>query len=554
MAATSVFILPSTSTIVLGIGVLLLIITFLKRQRSTLRHVRGPPTKSWLLGHEYDLNRQGEIGDLEFKWLREYGATWKIGDFLGTDGLMTADPKALHHIFQKAGTGYSKKPSQNHVGWLITGPGIIWSQGEAHTRHRKIMSPAFSNARLKSFLPLFQRISSRLAEKWKGELFNTEIVELFMDAWLSRATLDTIGEAAFDYDFRALDDAGESVLAKEYHGIFKDTGFMVPKAALVFRAMWDYLPQPVLNMFKYIPADPFTRLRRLNNVFTTYGKDILHQTLAEIDAGRSATTNDMMNVLIRANVSSDAKMRLSDEELLAEMFTLTFAGHETTATALTFLLYELARHPDYQTRLRKDIREARGRVKARGDSDFTVEDLDNIPSLVNAIKEGLRLHPGGAMVPRVATKDDVLPLAFPVVSTTGALITEILVKKGQTIIASFAAYQRLPEVWGENADAFDPDRFSRIDPTKQTSVGVYANLITFSAGPNACIGWRFSIIEQQAFIAELVDTFQFLLPEGTDADHPEVIRAPSGPAMVPMIRGKPELGSALRLRIAFAPV
>ncbi|KAI0666549.1 PAH-inducible cytochrome P450 monooxygenase PC-PAH 4 [Trametes maxima] len=553
MAAVIVSIIPSASTALLGLGMFLLIITFLRRQRSTLGHVRGPPTKSWLLGHEYDLNRQEEVGDLEFKWLREYGATWKIGDFLGTDGLMTADPKALQHIFQKAGANYVKKPSQNHVGWLITGPGIIWSQGEAHVRHRKIMSPAFSNARLRSFLPLFQRMSSKLAEKWKGELLNTDVVELFMDTWLSRATLDTIGEAAFDYDYRALDDAGESILAKEYHGIFKDTGFMVPKAALVFRATWDYLPQPILNMFKYIPADPFTRLRRLNNVFTTYGKDILRQTLAEIDAGRSASTNDMMNVLIRANASSDAKMRLSDEELLAEMFTLTFAGHETTTTALTFLLYELARRPDYQNRLRKDIREARGRVKARGDSDFTVEDLDSIPTLVNAIKESLRMHPGGAMVPRVAAKDDVLPLAFPIISTTGEVITEVPVKKGHTIIASFAAYQRIPEVWGENADAFDPDRFLHIDAAKQTNVGVYANLITFSAGPNACIGWRFSIIEQQAFLAELIDTFQFFLPEGTDPQHTEVVRAPSGPAMVPMIRGKPELGSGLRLRIAFAP-
>ncbi|KAI0644565.1 PAH-inducible cytochrome P450 monooxygenase PC-PAH 4 [Trametes meyenii] len=591
MVTADIDIAPSTA-VLLGLGFFLAVLGLLRRRRS-LKHIRGPPTASRLIGHEYDLNRQTEVGDLEFKWLREYGPTWKISGLLGTDGLMTADPKvrdlstgcgtllttecgyyqALQHVFQKANGIYLKKNSQNHIGWLMAGPNIAWSQGEAHTRHRRIMSPAFSNARLKSFLPLFQRIGGKLTEKWKGELLNVNEVELSVDTWLSRATLDVIGEAAFDYDYGALDDGDQSVLAKEYHGIFKDTDYMLPKATLFFRGSWDYLPLPILKMFRYIPVAPFTRLRHLNNVFTAYGKQILREKVPEFDAEKSAKSKDIMSILIKANASSDAKMRLSDEELLAEMFALTLAGHETTSMALTFLLYELARHPEYQTRLRKDIREARARVNARGESDFTLEDFDSIPTLINAIKacrsssrpadqvlnvvpsfqESLRVHPTAVLLPRVATKDDVIPLAYPITSTTGEVITEVPVSKGHVIVASFASYQRLPEVWGEDADVWNPDRFSRIDIGKQTNVGVFANLLAFSAGTNACIGWRFSIIEQQAFVAELIDSFQFSLPAGSSPEKTEVVCAPSGTAMVPVIRGKPELGSGLRLRISFAP-
>ncbi|KAI0666534.1 PAH-inducible cytochrome P450 monooxygenase PC-PAH 4 [Trametes maxima] len=536
----------------LALSVLIALVGVFRRR--SIKHIRGPPTKSRLLGHDYDLNRQDEVGDLEFSWLREYGPTWRVRGALGADGLMTADPKALQHIYQKAGANYVKKPSQNHASWIVTGPGIAWSQGEAHTRHRRIMSPAFSAARLKSFLPLFQRIGSKLVEKWKTQLMTTTgPVELMVDAWLSRATLDIIGEAAFDYDYGALDQADQSVLAKEYHGIFKDMDYRLPKSTLLFRATWDYLPWPLLKLFRYIPANPFTRMRNLNSLFAAYGKQILREKRPEFDAEKSTNNKDIMSILIKANESSDAKTRLDDEELLAEMFTLTLAGHETTATTLTFLLYELARNPEYQARLRQEIRQVHARVTERGASEFTVEDLDSIPSLLNAIKETLRIHPIASLLPRVAVQDDVIPLAHPITTTTGEVISEIPISKGQVIVTSFAAYQRLTQVWGEDAHVWNPDRFTRIDVGKQTNVGVFANLMTFSAGPHSCIGWRFSVIEQQALVAELVSAFQFELPAGTDAKNTEVVRAPSGTSMVPIVRGKPELGAGLRLQISFAP-
>ena len=68
------------------------------------------------------------------------------------------------------------------------------------------------------------------------------------------------------------------------------------------------------------------------------------------------------------------------------MFTLTLAGHETTSSALTFLLYELSKHQEYQARMREEIRGVRARITARGGNEFTIEDLDSLTLTMNAIK------------------------------------------------------------------------------------------------------------------------------------------------------------------------
>nr|VWO99059.1 Cytochrome P450 monooxygenase AKT7 (EC (AK-toxin biosynthesis protein 7) [Ganoderma boninense] len=472
------------------------------RKSKGIKRIRRPPSPSFLFGHEAALARQEEVGAMEFQWIKEYGTTWRTRGVFG----------AIQHVFHKSGYNYTKKTSQNFMQWIMAGPGVATVLGEDHHRHRKIMQPAFSATQLRGFLPLFQRIVGKLSEKLKGELVATGELDIMINKWLARATLDVIGEAAFDYDYNTLDDGG-STLSKGYENIAKDVYFQPSNAIILFRAAWDYIPMPILKLFRYLPGEPFTRLRNLNYLFRQYGKQILRELSQEIHSERNLNSKDVMTILIKANSSADASTRLDDEELIAEMFTLTAAGNETTSKTIAFALYELARTPH----------------RARANS------------------ETLRLHPIAIGIPRVAVKDDVIPLSRLIVSTTGEAVSEIPVKAGQVFYASFSAYQRLPEIWGEDADEWNPDRFSRLETTKQpTNVGVFANLLTFSTGVRGCIGWRFALIEMQAFLGDLVETFQFHLP----TEKVEIQCAPAGIEMVPIVRGKPELGSALPLRIS----
>ena len=89
---------------------------------------------------------------------------------------------------------------------------------------------------------------------------------------------------------------------------------------------------------------------------------------------------------MRANASEDPRSRLSDEEMVAEMNALTLAGHETTANTVTWMLFELARHPGFQDMLRAEIVQKRAEVSARGDADLGMDDLESMAYLQAAIK------------------------------------------------------------------------------------------------------------------------------------------------------------------------
>lgn len=91
---------------------------------------------------------------------------------------------------------------------------------------------------------------------------------------------------------------------------------------------------------------------------------------------------------VRANVSQDPKSRLSDEELVAQMATLVLAGHITTATTLTWMVYELARNQEYQNKMREEVVAARSRLRERGTQDFSVEDLESMPLISSCLKVG----------------------------------------------------------------------------------------------------------------------------------------------------------------------
>ncbi|KAM5543148.1 hypothetical protein V8D89_003022 [Ganoderma adspersum] len=530
-------------------GLLLLVVRRIFDRRG-IKHILGPPSPSVLFGHDYAYACQEEACTLEFKWMREYGSTWRTRAAFGNDVLMTVDPKAIQHIMQKSSYNYTKKKTFVHSAWLLSGPGIVTVLGKDHQRHRKIMNPAFSAAHLRSFLPLFQRIAGKLSDKWKGELMATGELNILLNRWLSRATLDVIGEAAFNYDYDALDGGGRSAISKGYEDILKDVDYLPSKAMVLFRATWDYIPGPLLKLIRYIPVHPWTRLRDLNDLFREYGRKIIREQGPNTDMEKKSTSKDIMSILIKANSSEDPKSRLDDEEIIAEMFTLTLAGHETTSSTLSFLLYELSRNQEYQVRMRDEIRSVRARITARGGNEFTIEDLESLTLTMNAIKETLRFHSIVVGMPRVPEKDDVIPLSHPITSTTGEVVTEIPVRAGQVVHLSFAGYHRLPEVWGEDANVWNPDRFFRIETGKQTNVGVFANLMTFSAGVRACIGWRFSIIEMQAFLAELVENFQFDPP----AEKVEIQCALAAFVfgMFPVVKGQADLGGAMPIRISFA--
>ncbi|KAG0695495.1 cytochrome P450 [Suillus ampliporus] len=511
-------------------------------RRHTLKDIRGPPSQSFWLGSEKVQRNAKQVGDLEFQWVHEYGPTWMAKGCLGEEVLWTADPRALQYIFHTSGYRFSKRTLANETTRLFTGESILVTDPVDHQRHRKIMNPAFGAAQLRTFLPVFRRSAARVSQKWKdtiqlGEQSDRCIMNV--NETLSRMTLDVIGEVAFDHRFGVLDDNGVGhELVHAFNNLFVDTFLHPSSLDLVFKATWRFLPQPILNCLKYLPYREYRRFATYLQTAIRTGKAIVNEKAAGTEKG----SKDIISILVQSNLKEDARSQLSEREMLSQIATILVAGHDTTSSTLTWMLYELSKHPEDQRRIRDEIKAARANAEARGDADLLPSDLSNMAFTNAVIKEALRIHPIVPTLIREADSDDVIPLAQPIETKSGKIIHEIPISKGQGITASICTYNRLPSVWGEDADEWNPNRFLD-DSRERSSLGVFANLMTFSAGLRACIGWRFAVLEMQAVLVELIENFEYRFPEGV-----EVIRLNAG-LMAPMVEGKMDEGLQMPLEV-----
>ncbi|KAJ4468368.1 cytochrome P450 [Lentinula edodes] len=533
-------------TIVLSGIVIGAYILYKATKRSPFWDIPGPKSNSFIHGHICEL-LQNQVGLTDFEWQENYGDVVRFKGSFGSEYLMISDPKALQRIFQTSGYRWRKTPQRREFSRLLAGKGLAWADGDVHKRQRKIMLPGFSAPEAKHLLPFFSSCAAALCSRWTDMLSaSSEQCQVFNVAdWISRATLDAIGQAAFDYDFGATNNQ-DTELSKLYQNLMIKTFGTPSKTALLMLDLTRYIPLSVMEFLdNHNPR--FSLIHRVNNLAHVTAKYLVDMKSGLLLEGKNK--KDIMSLLaVKANkeASQNPKLQLSEEELLAQMRVLLFAGHETSGTSLTFALFELVRNPELQTRLRKEIRNTERKIAERGDVEVTAQDLESMPFLNAVVKETLRFHPVAVHLFRIAVEDDVLPLMKPIVATTGEILKEVVVPKGTRIVGSIPAYNSA----FDHADAFtfNPDRW--LDPghvKNSVSLGVYANLATFSAGIRSCIGWRFAVLEMQAFLVELIKNFEFSATPALEG-----IRREPALLMTPSIEGELDKGSQMPLKVAFA--
>ncbi|KAL4255526.1 Cytochrome P450 superfamily protein [Pleurotus pulmonarius] len=510
--------------------------------RISLSHIRGPVDEASFLLELY----RGDAAAADLKWQKTYGDVSRIKGAFGEDLLLIMDPKALQYIYQTSGYHWPKMWDRRELSRLVAGPGLAWADGDAHKRQRKIMLPGFGTPEARSFLPIFFSTANKLGEKWKNMISGSgdDSVVLNVPYWLSRATLDVIGEAAFDYRFGGLDDE-KNELANAYTTLLTET-FGSPSLTSIFIiSTWIHLPAWLRHLFQRKSAR-LHHARETENIGNRVAKSLIDAKAYALSEGKGS--KDIMSLLVQSNNSENEKTRMSVPEMLAQMRTIMLAGHETTANTLNWTLLEICKQPHIQRKLRAEIWRAENELRASGRVEFEVSDFENMPYTTAVVKEALRFHPVLHLAFRTAGRDDVLPLSTPLRTSDGTVITELPVPKGLKIVASITGYNRNKKVFGEDADVFNPERWLRpSDGKKQSVVGVYANVMTFAAGVRSCIGWRFALYELHAFIIELISNFEFeLTPE---AEH---IRRHPCLVVAPTIEGREDEGAQLPLRVRIA--
>ncbi|KAK0442275.1 cytochrome P450 [Desarmillaria tabescens] len=245
-------------------------------KRPSVKHVKGPPSPSFWLGHERMLRDQGNAGDLETKWRREYGNLYRIEGCFGQDILVVCDPKALEHIFHPSNP-YPKSQDNKFIQGLVTGKGLLSVDDEIHRRQRKILNPAFSPALLRSSQVIFQQCSDKLVDGIKGSLTRTEET-LNIHDWTSKATLDIIGLATFRYNFGSL-DGHNNELGQAIKHLFTASQSNSTALEHLLVALIRMVPDSVLGFLRLISTREIRQFISVGNV----AKKTAQEVMASLD-------------------------------------------------------------------------------------------------------------------------------------------------------------------------------------------------------------------------------------------------------------------------------
>ncbi|KAJ7278476.1 cytochrome P450 [Mycena rebaudengoi] len=507
--------------------------------RISIADVPGPEPESFLLGSLPEL-LQSQAGEADFKWQERFGHVVRLKGILGTDRLLISDPKALHHIYN-SGYNIRKQGMRSELARVFTGPGLAWANNETHRRQRRVNSPAFGTAEARSYVPIFAAYAN-LCTQWKESIGEEGSVVVNVPRYFSRFLLDVIGEVAFGYQFGTTNNQ-EDPFSKALSSVVPM--FRAPSNALIFvLGLLELVPIVVTKfLVNHAPTRDLRNSRRVQGIAVGIAKQLVAEKAEALIAGKGK--RDIMSLLVKANASENPRTSLTETEMLAQMQTIMQAGHETTANTLSWTLFELTQHPYIQTKLRAEILAIEQDVRARGGTEFTAADFDNMPYTIAVMKETLRFHPVAYHSMREAARDEVLPLSKPILTKSGEMITELPIPKGMALIISIAGYNRNTDVFGIDADLFNPERWMGDSVQPTTRLGVYGNLMTFGSGHRACIGWRFAVYEYQSFLVELVKNFEFSM----DPTLVKKVRREASLAMWPSISGEVQKGPQLPITI-----
>ncbi|GAQ12077.1 hypothetical protein ALT_9398 [Aspergillus lentulus] len=444
-------------------------------------------------------------GRLPLQWMKTIPNEGLIHfrDVFNRSHLLPTNHQALLDIMSTNTYDFEKPWRAREFLARIIGFGLILSEGAAHKKQRKALTPAFNIKNIRSLYSLMWEKTGLFLDELEKEIRQNPmegtspedgVGKVEMSVWASRLTLDIIGPAAMGRDFRSLHNP-ENKVADSFLAILEPT-----KEKMAFLAINFILPQWFARRLPW-------RLNKVIDTETGFLRDLCKDIVREkrkIIVSSNMTAKELeADILGTMMVGGD----FTDDELVDQMLTFLAAGHETTASALTWACYLLTLHPDVQDRLRTEIREH----IPSGNHPITWSDLESMPLLNGVCQEVLRLYPTVPITIREAVRDTTIASKH--------------VPKGTRILICPYAINRSPEFWGNDGEEFVPERWIDTDKNGQKVVnhngGASTNYaqITFLHGQRSCIGKDFARAELRCAVAGVVGRFKFEMQDPKQEIH-----------------------------------
>ncbi|KAJ7680230.1 cytochrome-450 hydroxylase [Mycena polygramma] len=504
---------------------------------NVLRNLPGPPVPTWFGNHLQHVLNPTVTPTVHEIFVNRYGRSVRIRGLGPWDErLLTLDPVSLLHIVKN--TAIYEKPWQSRR--LITsliGCGMLSAEGQVHKRQRRVALPAFSGQNMRSLVDIVFKKGVQLRNAWMAmlptEIETTSAARIEVSQFLSRATFDVIGLAGFEYSFNSIQDE-----TNELFVAYKDMFEVAISQGGPFRTLLSiYLPR--IN--KLFPDKTVRTVQRCQEVIHRVAGRLIQEKKQKIAEGEKSGDpydgKDLLTLLLKSNAATDLapEQKISDEDILNNINTFMFAGSDTSSLSMTWTLYLLAQHPDIQDRLRAELLSVANQFP-QDLSELTEEQvqslhtaLSSLPLLHNVTRESLRLIPPLHSTLRVATQDDEVPTMYPVHNPDGTQNEKkhsFIVPKGTFVHVSVEAFNLDKTVWGADAWEFNPDRWDDLPEAVQRYPWHFSNILTFSAGPRACPGIRFALIEIKTFYYILLTNFVFRETEDKITKHNVVLTRP----------------------------
>lgn len=363
---------------------------------------------------------------------------------------LVSHPDLVAEIFAERDDGMLKPWDERQLG-VALGMGLLTGSGERWRRQRRLVEPAFRGERLQAYAPVMRRIAEEAAGGWRPG----DVIELHAE--LQRVTLAIVGETLFGTNLapRAAD------------------------SARAFAALTDRFERLLTG---WLPI-PLTA-RTPGNADLRAAVRALHAIAGEVVAARRASgsaSDDLLGSLI----AELDRGRLDDRELREIVITLIAAGHETTALALAWTLHLVGADPTVDARL---AAEAQG----------AIEDPGSLPFARRAVREALRLYPPAWGIGRETLRSIEMD-GHRIPAGTQLYVAPWVIHRDPRWFPDPARFD--PDRWGDGGTGAFPESGGR---------ALSRAWIPFGAGPRACVGSGFAMLEAPLVLAALLRRWRFV--------------------------------------------
>jgi len=376
---------------------------------------------------------------------------------LGQEFVAVFDPDLVETVLVSRNDEFHKGDFETAFGELVAPEGVAFTEGDQWRRQRRLLQSAFAPAEVRTYADAMADEAAALASGWD----DGEVVEL-RDA-LSTFALRVLTRALFDLEF----GDERAAVVREATRALADVAD--PSAYALRSVVPSWLPIGDDRRYELAMDDLSALVERL-----------VEERRSDAGAGDAADRDDLLSTLAAAEYPNGERM--TPEEVKDQLVTFLFAGHETTATALTYACWLLAGHPNARRRLDAELdAELDGRDPAFGD----VPALDETEAIA---REAMRLYPPAPILYREPLEETVLG--------------GYRIPSDATLQLSAYGIHRDGRWWSEPA-SFRPERW--LDDRERPEYAYFP----FGGGPRHCLGMRFAMTELQIALAALARRVEF---------------------------------------------